>query len=1265
MTIPEDEKHHSYLNESLNQRIDNVYGGTVVNKVVINHGLIVYGDQTTWKEPKLPPSSSGQLGPNPYQGLQAFGESDYWRFFGRKDETDDLLERLRSLHRIPNAVRILPVLGASGSGKSSLVRAGVIPYLSVKDVLPGFDKARVGVLVPGTHPLESLATVLARIVTDDPAPLAKTREFAEELLRTDHAGNYNGLRRIADVFPKIANSPLVVVVDQFEEIYSLCQSLEERNAFIGNLFTAAKEASQRVLVILNLRSDFLEATQQHPELNQLISKQGYIVPAMTERSLRDAISKPAEKAKHPLSRAVVNLLLEQCKAQNGSLPLLQFALTRIWEGMRRGVEPAITLEKIGGVGGALAKEAQSIYEELNGQEEQEIARRVFSGLVQLGEGARDTRRRETITSLTGHQDDPQKVKQVIDRFAYRGVRLLTVSTDNSGNETVEVTHEALFEHWALLKEWLNSNRDDIRFHQRLKEAAQLWEQRGKPEGSLWRPPDLDDLKEYHQKSHNNMTSLMVEFFDASLRTFNNSLSQRKKQRKRLLSTLSIGLVVSFSASIIASLNIRQAQKETISRNLAEAAEKIDTDPYESLKHAIVAVGTGKSPIVRFPNLGLENFISESILLEYIKAVPEVVKWQAHSDLATEVAFSPDGKIIASSGVDNSIKLWDEEGNLLKEIVEGHNDRVITSVIFHPEGNSIATSSYDGTIRLWNLEGQLVAKPFRGHGGWVHSIAFSPSGEYLVSAGENGDIRLWNLNGQQIAPTFQGHVGRVFSIEFSPNEEMIVSSGIDGTIRLWSLEGEPLADPFTGHEGAVSSVEFSSDNQLIVSGGQDGTIRIWDLEGNLFNEPFYGHNDWVESVAFSPDNEIIASGSRDGTVRLWSLEGELIQVPFEGHSEGGIELYLGSETGFRSPLRENNSVYSVDFGHDGKFLVSSGADGQIHKWTVKSEPFGEVFQVTRNLGESIALSSDSQMVASLNLGEGLIRLSDLKGRVFGHLLPQESDNLTSISFGSNPEMIVGGSSDGNIYIWNIERDSADVFFSGHEDRINTLAVSYVSNLIASGSDDGTVRLWDFDGNPIEKPFTGHEDKVNSVAFSPVVDLIVSGSDDGTIRLWDFDGNPIGKPFTGHEDKVNSVTFSPVADLIVSGSDDGTVRLWDFDGNPIGKPFTGHADAVTWIKGNRSDGQRMGFGGDPIGDGHPFRSGRVHSVVFSDDGQFIASGGLDGNVRLWYHWPWQGWLYEACQRAAFVNNGMNDGVDDGERTQLAQRICYKSGHLINKQ
>ena len=621
---------------SENQSIGQVYGGVVV---------YVSGGQAVINQPQSEASQSGEtdagkaIGPNPYRGLLAFHEQDQDLYFGRSREIEALRTQCLELLEQPDEVRLLPIYGPSGSGKSSLARAGLIPELG-KRPLPGRDRARVAVMVPGTQPLQALATVLARIATNDLTPVQKIREFADELSVANKAGEYDGLHRIASALPEIATFPLVVLVDQFEEVYSLCEEVEARDVLVSNLLYAAKERSRYVSVLMTMRSDFLGETHKNPQLNRLFSHQGFLVPTMDEEALRDVIALPAEKAGHPLDDATIQLLIEQTEGREGALPLLQFALARIWEGLTEGNTPAKTLEKIGGVGGALAGEAQRVYDGLS-EAEQKIAQRLFLGLVQLGEGTRDTRRRAAVDSLMARSAQPQQFRHVLERFTAPGVRLVTVSAEGS-QETAEVTHEALFEHWRELNVWLDGSRDDLRFERRLDEAAAYWQEHGKPTGLLWRNPDLGLLRNYHGRLGQQMSHLQLDFFDAAL---------KRESQQRVVQWIGITVLAGLAAGMTwFGLQSRQATQRALARQWAAQSLQVSNPrtgallALEPLQHWRTEMGD--------VNNGLR---------ENLAKLPAAIL--RHESEVWSVSFSSDGKRVATASSDGTAgvhRVWSSD-----------------------------------------------------------------------------------------------------------------------------------------------------------------------------------------------------------------------------------------------------------------------------------------------------------------------------------------------------------------------------------------------------------------------------------------------------------------------------------------------------------------------------------------------------------------------------------------------------------------------------
>jgi WD40 repeat protein len=604
--------------------------------------------------------------------------------------------------------------------------------------------------------------------------------------------------------------------------------------------------------------------------------------------------------------------------------LLQFALTRIWEGLASGKEPAETLKNIGGVGGALAGEAQRIYDSLSSVEQKDIARRVFLGLVQLGEGSKDTRRRTEINKVVSQRDTPEQVKQVIARFSAPGARLITLAA-NANVETAEVTHEALFEHWRQLNEWLDSSRSDIRFQRRLDEAAVHWNKHSRPEGNLWRPPDLDLLRRYHQRASDDMTSLQVEFFNASIDAENarkqaaeKAEKERKQQRQRLVRVLSTGLVLTTSLTLFAVVQLQQVQRKRVEQLAATAKAQLSSQPVEAQVNAIAAFGLNQSAFVKFPNYPLSASV-EGSLLDVIRVNKEQNQWQ-HTSAVRSAVYSPDGQKIVSGSGDNTVRRWDAAtGKPLGQPLTGHTGWV-WSVTYSPDGQKIVSGSWDKTVRRWDAATDLpFGQPLIGHTGRVESVVYSPKDKQIVSGSEDKTVRRWDAaTGKPLGQPLIGHTGSVRSVAYSPNSKQIVSGSTDNTVRRWdALTGKPLGQPLIGHTGPVWSVVYSPDGRQIVSGSKDNTVRRWDAAtGKPLGQSLTGHTGWVWSVAYSPDGKQIVSGSYDKTVRLWdAATGKTLSLPLTEHTE---------------------VVYSVAFSPDGKRLVSGSYDNTVRLWDVSWE-----------------------------------------------------------------------------------------------------------------------------------------------------------------------------------------------------------------------------------------------------------------------------------------------------------------------------------------
>ncbi|MBW4570986.1 MAG: caspase family protein [Tolypothrix carrinoi HA7290-LM1] len=1134
----------------------------------------------------------------PYQGLKAFEAEQEQFFFGRKQVVRKILGKLAQKP-------FVSIIGASGSGKSSVVQAGLIPELdrSVWQILP--------LIKPGFQPLQELRGVLKAFF-----PGAKKERLLWELITNE-----------ANPLPVILEhltgaDKFLLVVDQFEELFTVSVA-EEKQRFIELLTQVVEMTDSRLAVIITMRSDFLEPCSDYPSLNKLIENQLVLMPRITGVDLKETITEPAKLQGHSVEERLVHEILEDVGKEPGYLPLMEFALTKLWE-KRDQQKHQLTLEQyenFQGLTGALNFHAENVYlyedyqqdsptQERNEQEKDWI-KQIFLRLVRTGEGEKDTRQRqakaELLTIAGNEQKQQQALSELLDEGLVKG-RLLVAGKDEQEKAWIDLAHEALIEGWQRFAQWRQQDRDLRRLSDRLADALREWVNKGENEKYLMQGGLLAEVRENWEK---------LEFLSSP--QAKNFYQRSDAYEQHQIATLEKAL--------------------TESRLREKAARVENLLPFQPLESLVLAIQTMGENLEKLPQQILAPV--QNSLSRVTNKARVSIPFRGHEGYVSSVAISQDGQTIVSGGTDGTVRLWNLQGLSLAEPLRGHEGWV-NSVAISQDGQTIVSGGADGTVRLWNLQGLPLAEPLRGYEDWVSSVAISQDGQTIVSGGRNGTVRLWNLQGLTLAEPLRGHQGIVNSVAISQDGQTIVSGGGDSTVRLWNLQGLSLAEPLRGHQGVVHSVAISQDGQTIVSGGGDSTVRLWNHQGLTLAEPLRGHESVVYSVAISQDGQTIVSGSYDGTVRLWNHQGLTLAEPLRGHE---------------------SVVYSVAISQDGQTIVNGGTDGTVRLWNLQGLTLAEPLRGHQGYVYSVAISQDGQTIVSGSY-DGTVRLWNHQGLTLAEPLPGHQGSVRSVAISQDGQTIVSGGTDGTVRLWNLQGLSLAEPLPGHQGIVYSVAISQDGQTIVSGSYDSTVRLWNLQGLSLAEPLPGHQGIVNSVAISQDGQTIVSGGTDGTVRLWNLQGLSLAEPLRGHQGYVYSVAISQDGQTIVSGGEEGTVRLWNRQGLTLAEPLRGHQGYVYSVAISQ-DGQTIVSGGEEgtvrlwnrqgLTLAEPLRGhqGYVSSVAISQDGQTIVSGGEDGTVRLW-RGGWRGWLQVCCDRLRYHPIFTNPQT---EEAKAACEVCRK--------
>jgi WD40 repeat protein/transcriptional regulator with XRE-family HTH domain len=1104
----------------------------------------------------------------PYKGLLFFDLADTELFFGREILTTHLADRVADL-AVDASSRFLAVVGASGSGKSSLARAGLAVALQK-------ISWEIHIFTPTTNPLKTLAA------------------------------NYNSTRT------KNGGHHLILV-DQFEETFTLCHDENERSAFIERLLSIARDKLLNTTIVIALRADFYSHCAQYPLLREAVAAEQEYIGQMTKDELRRAIVEPAKQGGWEFESGLVELLLNDIGADGtghpepGALPLLSHALLATWERRQGRTFTLAGYQASGGVRGAIAETAESVFTDHLNHAQQNLARNIFLRLTELGEGTEDTRRRAALNELANQTNEATQLRAVLNTLA--DARLITLNEDSA-----EVAHEALIREWERLHEWLTQDREGLHLHRHLTDSAHEWEARGHDAAELYRGARLAQMREWALANEERLNQSERDFITAAIEQEQHIALEREAQRQRelkvaqelaetqsraakqlrqravflsgafVLAIVLAGIAIFFgdqanqnaikaqvSANAAqqnaesANTSAQQAQSEqriATSRELAAAAiSNIVDDPERSILLALQAESTTHTQEA-------ENALHRSILASRTVLV-------VHHDAPIRgVAFSPDGMRFVTASDDHTAKVWDAKTGMLLLTLTGHTAEVF-DVAYSPDGKQIATASNDKTARVWDaITGQLLLT-LTGHTDLIRRIAFSPDGTRLVTASADKTARVWDAGSGKELLSFSGHGGFVFDVAISPDGRRIASSGNDGDVRIWDAATgkESLVLPVSIDPAFIAlprGVAFSPDGSRVIEASDDSVsyIKAWDAaSGKELLSGNFGNSAPLRDIAFSPDGKLAVTGGDDQKAKVWDAASGNVLYTLSGHT---------------------NRIIGVTFSPDGRRVATSSLDGTARIWDITPAkealfiPFANVD--TSAWSVFLTYSPDGKRILT-DYTDNNARIWDaVSGKELLQLKGHTSaEGSPRPSFSYDGKFAAAGSDDNKIIVWDTQTGQQRITLAGFTGYIFQTAFSPDGTRLASAnSDDGTIMIWDILSGKALLTLKGSPNGVRAVAYAPDGKHLVTGDNDGNGMIWDATTGE--KLFTlPNGDIVPDVDFSPDGKQVALASIKG-IGIWD--------AITGKQLLI--LKGHTA---------------------WVNQVTFSHDGKFLASGSNDGTARIW--------------------------------------------------